>query len=160
MTTPAQPPTPPQLGKPWPRHYKERITITIDPGLLLELDTRGGERSTVLSRDLTRCYAILKDARARLREQFNQDEISLLLDAFNGYVFSAHARHIGELCPRVQDACFIDKLDVKWQVDGPQLLGKLQDLDVQSVLALVDAIERFWVAMGHGDQVDQARALD
>jgi len=160
MTTPAQPPTPPQLGKPRTRHYKERITITIDPHLLLELDGRGEERSAVLSRDLTRYYALMRVARIQLREQFLPAELSLLLDAFNGHIFTPNVPIGSEMSSTVEAAFRLDDLDTKWLVDSSILLEKLHNLETPAILALADAIERFWVAMGHGDQVDAARALD
>jgi hypothetical protein len=49
------------------------------------------------------------------------------------------------LPPQVADAIKADGLDAKWGVDGAWLVAKLQALDYAARIALIDAVEQYWV---------------
>lgn len=157
-TTPVLPPrrTPPAR--------RAKLSITLDPVVLREVAEREDrawaiERSTVISRDLHRYYRLLAHARARLREQLAPGEIRLLCDALNGTVISDDLA--GSLWAEAEDACRLDRLDEKWEVDRDHLIPLLREMDPLLLLALADAIQRFWIAVGKGKaDRDPAHALD
>jgi hypothetical protein len=143
------------------RRGKHKLSISLDAALLPDLDARGEERSTVLSRDLVRYYALLRQARAHLREILTPGELSVILDVQNGHWYRPGLLDAGEIWANVEDGCRLDGLDKKWSVDGPALVAKIKALNLQQIHALADATDRFWHAVGQGDgRCDPARALD
>jgi hypothetical protein len=137
---------------------RKQITITIDPDVLTALDTRGEERSTVISRDLERYYDACTQARKRLKELLSPGEIALILDTTNGTLFS-EPLSIRLLWASVSDAISLEGLDKKWKVDGETLVAKVKGLDPFLTIALVDACERWWHRIGRGEQPEPVAAL-
>jgi hypothetical protein len=137
---------------------RKQITITIDPDVLTALDTRGEERSTVISRDLGRYYDACRQARKRLRELLSPAEIALILDTTTSARFEAPSA-IRLLWASVADAISLDHLDKKWKVDGETLVAKVKGLDPFLTIALVDACERWWTRIGNGEQPEPVEAL-
>jgi hypothetical protein len=143
------------------RRGKQKLSISLDERLLPELDARGEERSAVLSRDLARYYALLREARAQLRERLTPGELSAVIDVLNGHLFSPDILRGIEIWANVEDGCRLDGLDRKWEIDGAALVEKLKGLSLPEVHTLADATERFWHAVGAGEgHRDPARALD
>lgn len=139
---------------------RKPTSVTIDPAVLAQLDERGDNRSEQISGDLTRYYRLLAEVRPALRERITPAELSLILDACNGWAMEADApRH---LWMEISDSIRFNSLDAKWAVqDGAGLVQRLRDLTWLESLALCDAVERFWQAVGEGDHTrDPARALD
>ncbi|MGI9951406.1 hypothetical protein V3F56_03505 [Moorellaceae bacterium AZ2] len=120
----------------------KRITIYLHDAVISEVDARGENRSGVISRDLLRLYTLYRQA---IREvPLCANEACLLVDALNGAITDAHTAPL--LWQEVEDACRLDGLDEKWQVDGRALIEKLKNLSALHCMALVDAAERFWQA--------------
>ena len=140
---------------------KKPVTLTLDPDLLALLDERADNRSEQVSGDLVRYYRLLADARRTLRERFCGQELALILDACNGW-WILSPEDCRSVDHNVEDAIRLDQLDQKWGVEhGAELVAKLQALSWLESVALCDAIERFWYAVGEGDAMrDPARALD
>jgi len=122
----------------------EKATVYLHDTVIPEIDARGESRSGVISRDLLRLYTLY---RRGLREvRLTTNEACLLVDTLNDAIMDANTAPL--LWQQVEDACRIDRLDEKWQVDGKALIEKLKNLDALHCLALVDAAERFWQAVG------------
>ncbi len=49
---------------------------------------------------------------------------------------------------QVADAIHFDGIDAQWDVDGQQLVKKLEAMDWCQLLAVLDAAERFWSRAG------------
>lgn len=136
----------------------DRFTITMPPALLADVDARGEKRSTVITEQLERYFALLARARTALRDQFSVEELGLLADVGNGARYEAQTLTL--LPMQVADAIRYDKLDAKWGVDGAGLAARLTALDALSLAALVDGIERFWnTPTYHQDQPDFSQVL-
>ena len=142
------------------RHRKEKLSISIEAALLPELDARGEERSTVLSRDLIRYYALLREARAQVRESLTPAELSAILDVQNGHWYGQGLLRGEEIWANIEDGCRLDGLAEKWEIDGSALVATLQALEPWHIHALADAIERFWEAVGRDENPPLERALD
>lgn len=131
----------------------DKFMISMLPEIAEEIDRRnaGENRSGTISRMLSRYLYVMADARRRLREQFSEGEISLILDALNGTGF--HDEHAPIFIDaEISDAISLDKLDTKWSVDGPTLVKKLSALSYADKLAIVDASERWWTRVAKGEQ--------
>lgn len=125
-------------------------SLYLTPGAdeALEARSRGGERgsgdrSAAASRMIER-YAEL--ARRSLPE-LTEAEWNLVRDALNGWL-PEPAASVGWLAMGVRDAIKLDGLDDKWAVDGDALLERLEALDYAGCLAVLDAVERWWVTRG------------
>ncbi|MEW8957836.1 MAG: hypothetical protein AB2448_01800 [Moorella sp. (in: firmicutes)] len=129
-----------------PQHNK--IAIYIPDHLLAEISTRGDNRSGIISRDLERLYTLYRRALAQVT--LSVEEACLIVDALNGAKFEADTARL--LWAEIEDACNLDHLDEKWQVDGQALVQKLRELNEIQALALVDAAERFWEASDVGER--------
>jgi hypothetical protein len=132
----------------------ERISVTLTPDVLKELDARG-PRSTVINRDLDRLYALYRRALAQVR--LTTKETMLIADALNGILMDVTS--VPLLWAQVQDAIALEHLDEKWQVDGQALVDKLRGLNEIQALAVVDAAERFWRDNPGEDVEDRAREI-
>jgi hypothetical protein len=142
------------------RREKQKLSISLDAALLPELAARGEERSAVLSRDLARYYALLREARVALRERLTPAELSAILDVQNGHWYRPGLLDAGEIWANVEDGCRLDGLDKKWGIDGAVLVEKLKVLSPIEVHALADATERFWESVSRDEKPEIERALD
>lgn len=89
-----------------------------------------------------------------LDDRFSEEEASLLVDAFNGTLFSLDPR--SELVMGVEESLQLDHLDEKWEVDGDALVAKLRRLSPGTAQAVVDGLQRFWT---EGDDRGFAEAM-
>lgn len=139
---------------------RKPISITIEPSVLAWIDERADNRSEQVNGDLTRYYRILAEIRPALRERFSPAELSLILDACNGWMmdFAAPAY----LWMEVADSIRLNGIDEKWEIaDGADLVQRIHNLSPLESIALADAVARWWHAGGEGDHTrDPARALD
>ena len=103
----------------------------------------GLSNGAVASRDLER-YFLLID-RTLQGIVFTVAEASAIVDACNGTFWDTFSLFDG-LALGLEDAISGDQLDAKWGIDGERLLAKLRALEPVQHLAIVDAIERFWVS--------------
>lgn len=129
----------------------QRVSVLLYPRVETELNLRigtDGNRTGVLNKHLERYFAMLAESRRRLRQQFSDREIALLVDLFNGTLF-ADTFSISYLAAEVEDA--EDEWSPKWGVDRDALLDKLHGLSYADSAALVDAIERWWDRVGQGE---------
>lgn len=138
---------------------RKPISITIEPEVLVCIDERADNRSEQINGDLLRYYRLLAEMRPALRERFSTAEISLILDACNGWMmdFSSPAH----IWMEVADGIRLNQLDTKWQVtDGQGLVERLRALTWIESVTLADAIARWWHAVGEGDHTrDPSSAL-
>lgn len=114
----------------------------------------GLSNGAVASRDLERYYRLID--RALQGIVFTVAEASAIVDACNGTFWDTHSLFDG-LALGLEDAISGDQLDEKWGIDGERLLAKLRALEPVQHLAIVDAIERFWVSDLSRDREDILR---
>ena len=140
---------------------RQPISITIEPDVLAWVDERADNRSEQINGDLTRYYRLLAETRRTLRERFSGPEISLILDACNGW-WILSPEDCRSIWHNVEDAIRLDRIDAKWEVGQPaDLVERLRQLSWLESIALCDAIERFWHAVGEGDHArETASALE
>lgn len=132
-----------------------RTTIVLPDDLRQQVLTRG-EQSQVIRGDLERYYGLMQRELPALREMFSLDEQLLIADSMNGWASRMEPVSIllsglraGDsaytvIGAHVEDSIQYDGLADKWEVDGATLVARLNTLSRVQVLALVDAIERWW----------------
>ncbi|MBE9168574.1 hypothetical protein IQ238_13990 [Pleurocapsales cyanobacterium LEGE 06147] len=109
-------------------------------GALLQ---RGDNASKIALRDLKRYYALLKRSLSEL--SFSIGEAALICDALKGYNLEDNLARIETVLPWIHEAIQRDSFDRKWKVNREVLANKLKALYPFQTLALVDAVEQFWV---------------
>lgn len=62
----------------------------------------------------------------RIRERFEPNELKLMVDVFNGLIPTP--KMAGHHLASVEDGIKLDGLDAKWQVNGQELLDKIETL--------------------------------
>ena len=99
------------------------------------------------------------EGRLALRAKLSTENLSLILDACNGWTMDPEApRH---LWIQVADGMRLHELDTKWPVAIlAGLIRRLQELTWLESLALADAIERFWRAKRKGQVRHPSQALE
>lgn len=97
--------------------------------------------SSIAERDLNRYYKLLRQAQIPV---FSENELMLMIDAFNGCLIDFAIAPSSTLILNIQDAIAIDNLSEKWEVDADFLLTKLKSLNDLQCAYLLDGIERFW----------------
>lgn len=116
-------------------------SISLAAKTLDALAARGPNRSYVVARDLERLYTLYSHA---LRDvALNIHEACLLVDALQDHTLDANSADL--LWMAVSDADRERDLGGTWGVDMRALGERLSDLDRLHALAILDAVERFWL---------------
>jgi hypothetical protein len=136
---------------------KKTVGVYFTPETDMAIKQRGTNRSHIIARDLARLYRMYERALREVPLTYN--EACLLVDALNGYMPDiASAKY---LWAEVEDAVRLGELDKKWQVDGTVLMEKLRGLSLLHCMALIDAVERFWVLSEseNGETLDRIKKI-
>lgn len=118
------------------------VTIRAAHGLEEQLSARGDSPQAIALRDLRRYYDALAIAERELG--LSQAEWNYLRDILNATWIDEFAAMM--IPAEVEDA--EPEYGEKWGVDPADLAGRLRTLSSFHLLALVDAIERWWHAQG------------
>ena len=103
---------------------------------------RGEDTVAVGLRDLKRYYTLLNH---HLLELFmTAGEANLICEALKAYRFDDDPEQARTVWKQVDAAIQQNQLDQKWRVHRGNLIRKLQALQDLQVIALVDAVERYW----------------
>ena len=106
---------------------KTIISTRVTPPTLEFLETHGRNRTCAAEYILESFPSLFAKEMAGIKEKFNQDELKLIIDVFNGLLPTAMmAGH--HLLASVEDGIRLDNLDAKWQVDGQELVDKIKAL--------------------------------
>lgn len=82
--------------------------------------------------------------RVQIEKRLDEAEWNLVRDSLNGTLHEP-ASQIRGVWQGVEDSITLDGLAEKWGVDGDALLAKLRDLTYVEEVALVEAVERWWI---------------
>lgn len=82
--------------------------------------------------------------RTQIEKRLSDTEWNLVRDSLNG-VAHQPASQIRHLWHGIEDSIQLDGLAEKWEVDGDALLEKLRDLSFVEEVAVVEAVERWWI---------------
>ncbi len=139
---------------------KERKNLYLLPQLLPELearaepDGRGYNLSAVVNESLSRYFALLKEARETARCVLAPAQVALCADRLNGTLVEAWSLPFALL------DCVDTQAAEKWNVDKKQTQDVLESLSLAQTAAVVDAVERFWTAVGRGEERDAMTILE
>jgi len=125
---------------------------TSDDSLSRAIEERvdlGGSRSAAIESALGYYFLLLADARRSLRAALTDGELSLICDALNGTLIEVHS--VKYLRMEIADACSLDGLDTKWGVDAAALEAKCAGFSLTELVALHDAVRRFWKRSSDGE---------
>lgn len=119
------------------------------PEEIVEKIKARGELSDQLREGMTRYYALLDYERVQIRDRFTQGELGLILDLCNGTAWTGGMIPLGVQanCEDAEEFYY-----ERWECERKPLIDKLSALTPAQEYALVDAIERWWLAVGHGFQ--------
>ena len=134
----------------------KRLQAWFPEELLKQIAARGSDFSDSIRESLTRYYTLLNYERAQMKDRFTRGELGLILDVCNGTLCTGGMIPLG-VAANCEDA-EAERYEY-WQCDKTELLGKLNKLTTIQEAALVDAIERWWQATGHGFQLDIEQLL-
>jgi len=122
---------------------ESKTLISQESELKAALKQRGENVSTVGLRDLKRYYVLLNHHLLELSVTVN--EANLTCEALKNYRFEDDPEQARTLWKRVDNAIQQEHLDQKWSVNSKTFIRKLQSLTNLQAVALVDAVERYWV---------------
>ena len=131
----------------------KKLSVSLSPEASAFVSQRVGippNVSGAISEAIERYAALLTRARGDLRLALTENELALILDACNGSLFSAS--WMGMLWAEIADACELDHLDQKWQVDGRELINKIKAAGLVGQACLVDAAARWWDRVAAGEE--------
>lgn len=124
-------------------------SLEIEPQLGLRLSHALGSPGRVAVRDLDRYYATL--AAELRRVDLSEAEAMLLIDSLNGTMHDTTESLPTMLWAGVADSIRLDGLAATWDVDGSALIATLQALSPIQAVAVVDAVERWWIIQAAAD---------
>jgi len=128
------------------------VTFWLRPELEKEIGARGDNRSFVIHRDMERLYALY--GRSLREVGLSLPEAWFLADMLNGSLMDATSASL--LWASAEDACALDGLDGKWELDGKAFVEKLKGLSSIQAMALIDAAERFWQATAKSTETEKS----
>jgi hypothetical protein len=135
---------------------REKVAFWIPQQLLPTLRQRDENLSEAIRESLSRYFAMLDRARHNLRGRLTDDELTAIATISNGTIFEPHT--LEGILWNLQDAneaeCLFD------DTRRTELVAKLDSMSLLEHAALVDAVERFWRAVGTGMSVDATKILD
>lgn len=114
-----------------------------DSRLKESLLQRGDTLSAVALRDLKRYYALLNQCLAEI--SFTEGQACLLCNALKDYGLENNSEQVKAIWQRVAQAIERDQLNPKWGVSGESLIRKLQAFNSLQAVALIDAVEQYWI---------------
>jgi hypothetical protein len=124
----------------------ETLSFRIDETLAGKIEARVSNwlesSHAVARRELERYYEVLQRELASI--SLTESEANLLCDVCNGTSFEPIA-FVGALYIQVEDGDELEGVGEKWGVDAKAFAEKLKALSFTQCLALVDAVERFWI---------------
>ena len=88
--------------------------------------------------------------------RLSEGEACALCDVLNSTYVDAHGA--GMLWLEVEDA-LEDGLAEKWGIDGPALVEKLKHMPRARLMAIADAVERWWVLIDEEPDLSWAASL-
>lgn len=133
---------------------ESKMLISQDSKLKSKLLQRGDNASAVGLRDLKRYYALLNYHLLELR--LTADEANLVCETLKAYRFEDDSEQARTIWQQVDAAIQQDSLNQKWSVNREAFIRKLQGLNHLQAVALVDAVERYWVR----EQVNRNELLE
>jgi hypothetical protein len=124
------------------------VAVTEDQMKTIEarLDSWVTSKTARVTDDLETYWSVLRIGLERVRQVLTSDEAKVILEVQNGAAVLGHpAIWIkGGLALNVQDGIELNKLDEKWDVDGEDLLRKIQRLGSGEIAALLDWCRTMW----------------
>lgn len=100
---------------------------------------------TILQTNSARYHKLLAHGRRQLKANFEEKELSLILDCLNGSFLQDQAEiWLNCLHFEIEDAVAYDGLDEKWEVDGARLVQKIETAEKSTIMALIDFTDFFW----------------
>lgn len=96
--------------------------------------------STVAKRDLERYYQVVRDSTPRFKEH----EARAIVEALNGQEIDARTYRYAWAAVETELRA---RLAARWHVEAGPLVERLRNLSPGATMALVDAVERVWVAV-------------
>jgi len=128
------------------RTRPNQITILLTPGAREEVEARSGRgslsRSALISTLLERYGEVVR----RHLPALSEDEWHLILEVTNGWVATDRPESVRYLWLEIED------LAPDAGAEATELAKKLQGLDYAELLAIVDRAERYWAAVGRGEE--------
>lgn len=116
---------------------------------------RGGMSETIRE-GLDRYLVLLSAGQSSLKGKFTAAELTLLVDISSGSMYTANNLLCG-VCNNARDTG--DEYYSAHNIDRTKLLAQLGSLTPAENAALVDAIERYWIAAGAGFTPDTAHLI-
>jgi hypothetical protein len=122
---------------------ESKTLISQDSELKTVLQQRGEDISAIGLRDLKRYYALLNHH--LLEITLTSGEASLICKVLKDYRFEDNLAQSRTIWQQIDNVIQQDQLNQKWSVNREAFIRKLQDLTHLQIVALVDAVERYWV---------------
>lgn len=137
---------------------ESKVLISQDSELKSKLLQRGDNASAVGLRDLKRYYALLNYH--LLEISLTAGEANLICEALKIYRFEDDPEQARTVWQQVDAAIQQNSLSQKWSVNLETFMHKLQGLNHLQVIALIDAVERYWVReQANPDELLETRLL-
>jgi hypothetical protein len=122
---------------------EDTTLVSQDSQLKVSLLQRGEDTSAIGVRDLKRYYTLLNSH--LLEISLTASEASFLCEILKNYRFEDDPDQVKTIWKQIEQGIQQDRLDQKWSVNGEGFVHKLQTLTYLQLIALVDAVERYWI---------------
>ena len=122
---------------------KNTTLVSQNAAMNTTLPSRGEDCRGIESRDLKRYYALLNYY--LLETTWTENEAHLICEALKDYQFEDDPEQARTVWKQIHNAVHRDHLDQKWSINQEIFHRKVQDLNELEAIALVDAVERYWV---------------
>jgi hypothetical protein len=131
-----------------------RLNFNASEEITGDLKARGSISESIREA-LARYFYMLAEGRRTLSPKLGEPELSLLVDIHNGTFWEPHTLDVVRWAHEDAEPEYFEK----WGVDRAAFTEKMNTLTPVECAALVDAIERFWLASGTGMKVEISSLL-
>lgn len=129
--------------KPRPAERPAPLSVYRHPEILAALEARATDADVSASEWVRRIVVRYEEMVRRSRPELDERQWNLIRDALNG-ILILDQWSPAYVSAEIEDAIALNRLDLKWEVDGPALLARLRALTYPQLVAIVDDAERFW----------------
>jgi hypothetical protein len=80
-------------------------------------------------------------------KMFLENESKLICESLNGVLFELSVEagvHNQQLIKEIEDGIKLNKLDIKWEVDGEKLIEKLKSLSQDESFEIIEEVYKYW----------------
>lgn len=102
------------------------------------------EDSFLIEQGMVMFSDLIRRTRYNLKDIFTIEEMYFFIDVFNASIYYSSMSAKKYILMEISDVIHLDRLDVRWKVDGEKLISKVENLTEFESFVVITTIYKFW----------------